>query len=71
MGEEETSRRAAAICESCETVHSVRIGPDGGVRPIGTGQGAECTCGDTDFRVISEDRELLSDVESKERTQTD
>lgn len=65
MSDEAESRRAAAICENCGTAFSVRIGPEGDVRPIGTGQGADCTCGDGNFRVLSDDADLLTDVESK------
>lgn len=52
---DDEKRRGVAICTSCETVHSVRIWPDGSVRPIGTGYGTECTCGASDFEIVSHD----------------
>lgn len=51
-------RRAAAICKNCDAAHSVRIGPEGEIRPIGTGGGTECPCGDGDSRVLSDDPDL-------------
>lgn len=67
MVDENETRRAAAICDNCGTAHSVRIGPEGDVRPIGTGQGTECTCGSNDFRILSDDADLVSDVTSPEQ----
>lgn len=71
MDDEEESRRAAAVCENCGTAHSVRIGPVGDVRPIGTGQGTGCTCGNGNFRVLSDDKDLLTDIETTEQQRTE
>lgn len=65
MANGDENRRAAAICENCGTAHSVRIGPEGEILPIGTGRGPECTCGDGDFRIVSDDSDLVTDAESK------
>lgn len=63
MTGENEEQRAAAICDNCGTAHAVRLGPDGEIRPIGTGQGPGCTCGDGDFRILSDDATVLTDVE--------
>lgn len=68
MLEDEDTKRAVAICERCEAVHSVRIGADGNVLPIGTGQGSECNCGDGEFRVLSESETVQSSVDSETRS---
>lgn len=39
MTENTETQRAAAICDNCGTGHAVRLGPDGEIRPIGTGNG--------------------------------
>ena len=64
MGEPRETKRAAAICTHCGSVQSVRIGSNGDVKPIGTGLGTDCTCGNSDFRVLSEDDGVLADVGS-------
>lgn len=56
-------RRAAAICDNCETIHAVRIDPDGDINLIGTGNGASCTCEDGDLRIIDNDAIALEDEE--------
>lgn len=62
--------RAAAICENCGTAHSVRIGPEGEIRPIGTGRGTECTCGDGDLHILSDDSSLTDGGNSKSKSDT-
>ncbi len=71
MGDDNKSRRAAAICENCGTAHSVRIGPEGDVRPIGTGQGPQCSCDDGDLHVLSDDADILADVDSEDQRRTE
>lgn len=66
MATENEKRRAAAVCDNCGTAHAVRIGPDGEIRPIGTGHGPECTCGDGDLRIMSDDADVLEDANSSD-----
>ncbi|WP_440766576.1 hypothetical protein [Natronorubrum sp. DTA7] len=54
------------MCDNCGTAHAVRLGPDGEIRPIGTGQGPGCTCGDGELRIMSDDTAVLEDVEMEE-----
>ena len=54
MADDEDVQRGLAICTSCDAVHSVRIWPDGSIRPIGTGYGTDCTCGGSDFRIVDD-----------------
>jgi len=63
MTEDSENQRAAAVCENCGTAHAVRLGPDGEIRPIGNGRDGTCTCGDGDFRILSNDATVLEDVE--------
>lgn len=65
MGTDKTIQRAAAICKNCETAHSVRIDEDGVIIPIGTGKGPECSCGEADFRVFTNDADVLDDIEEQ------
>ena len=62
VGDKET-QKAAAVCNNCGTAHSVRLGPDGEIRPIGTGHGSDCTCGDGDLRIMSDDASVLENVD--------
>lgn len=66
MAEENDAQRAAAVCENCGTAHAVRLGPDGEIRPIGTGRGPACSCGDENLRIMSNDSEVLEDVDMGE-----
>ncbi|ELY36283.1 hypothetical protein [Natronorubrum tibetense] len=66
MAGEDDTQRAAAVCDNCGTAHAVRLGPDGEIRPIGTGQGSGCTCGDGTLRIMSDDTAVLEDVEMEE-----
>ncbi|WP_207591616.1 hypothetical protein [Halomontanus rarus] len=66
MASDNEPRRAAAVCRNCGTAHAVRVGPDGEIRPIGTGHGTECTCGDGDLRAISDDAAVLEDVNASD-----
>ena len=64
MGQKESeNQRAVAICENCETAHAVSLGPDGEIRPIGTGRGPACSCGDGNLRIMSNDESVLEDVD--------
>lgn len=68
-GDEE--QHAIAVCENCGTAHAARIGPDGEIRPISTGQGNDCTCGESDFQVFSDDEKLMADRNTKRQQQTE
>lgn len=61
--EEEENQRAVAVCENCETAHAVCLGPDGEIRPIGSGRGTACSCGDGELRIMSNDASVLEDVD--------
>lgn len=63
MAEEGERQRAAAVCENCGTAHAVRLGPDGEIRPIGSGRDETCTCGDGDLRILSNDGSVLEKVD--------
>ncbi len=63
MTEDGETHRAVAVCENCETAYAVRLGPDGEIRPIGTGRGPDCTCGDGDFRIMSDDASVHEDAD--------
>lgn len=63
----EEKQRAAAICDNCGTVHAVRLSADGEIRPLGTGNGADCTCEDGDLRVMDHET-TIPDGEGAERT---
>ncbi|UHQ97953.1 hypothetical protein HYG81_18630 [Natrinema zhouii] len=63
MTEDNEKQRAAAVCDNCGTAHAVHLGPDGEIRPIGTGKGPACTCGDGDLRIMSDDTTVLEDVD--------
>lgn len=65
MARENEDHRAAAICKNCGTVHAARVGSDGEIYPIGTGQGPDCTCGDGDFHLVSDDADIQDTVNSK------
>ena len=40
------------MCQSCESVFVSEIKPDGTIRPIGVSE--DCTCGDGEFRPITD-----------------
>ncbi len=63
VADEEENQRAVAMCENCETAHAVRLGPDGEIRPIGSGRGPACSCEDGDLRLMSNDASVLEDVD--------
>lgn len=65
MGEDSRTRRAAAICEQCGTAHSVKIDGDGEVFPLGTGAGPKCSCGESQFQILSDDEDILKDIEAE------
>ena len=71
MGSEEETNHAVAICKNCGAVHAARVGKDGDVRPISTGQGRDCTCGDGDFRIHSSDKNLTSSLDEKQHEETE
>lgn len=60
MAGDDDVRRGVAVCTNCDAVHSVRVWPDGSIRPIGTGYGTECMCGSSDFQIVG-DREGPND----------
>ncbi|WP_247728626.1 hypothetical protein [Halovivax limisalsi] len=59
----ENNQRAAAICETCGTVHAVRRRSDGEIRPLGIGSEAGCPCGDGDLRIMDTDTALPESTE--------
>ncbi len=63
MTGENEKQKAAAVCDNCGTAHAVRLGPDGEIRPIGTGKGPACTCEEGDLRIMSNDSDVLEDVD--------
>lgn len=63
MAGKNEEQKAAAVCNNCGTAHVVYLGPDGEIRPIGTGQGPDCTCDNADLRIISNDAAILEDVD--------
>lgn len=65
MAGKNEKHRAAAICKNCGTAHAVRIGSDGEIYPIGTGQRPACTCGNGDFHLMSDDTDIQDNVDSK------
>lgn len=66
----EEERRAAGICEDCGTFYTMRISADGEAQPIGS-VGTRCTCGNEDFRILSDDPELLDAVSNPATPPTD
>lgn len=56
-------QKAAAVCDNCRTALAVHLGPDGEIRPIGTGRGPACSCGNGELRIMSNDRTVLEDVD--------
>ena len=63
MTNENEKQKAAAVCDNCGTAHAVRLGCDGEIQPIGTGHGSDCTCGDGELRIMSDDSSVLEDVD--------
>lgn len=61
----EKKQRAAAICDNCGSVHAVRLRADGEIRPLGTGNGTDCTCEDSDLRIMDHDTTIPDGEDAK------
>lgn len=59
------NHREAVICQNCGPLNQLESAQrGGGIRLIGS---KECACGDGDFRVVSADTEVLTEIKSNEQ----
>ena len=52
MSSEDESGRAAAVCDTCGAIYTVRTDVDGTIQPIGTGTDSGCTCGAGELQIM-------------------
>lgn len=52
MSGESDESRAAAMCDTCGAIYTVRTDLDGEIHPIGTEDDSGCTCGDGELQIM-------------------
>lgn len=49
MSSSDDPRHGLAVCEECQSVQPVEVGPDGAIRTVGN---PNCRCGSNEFRLL-------------------